>query len=357
MDHLHLDAGDSRWREVLGRLSHDFYHLPEYSRLDGETNEAQPRAFWAGEGDRELFIPYMLRRCDRIFPESRIAEKTCDVVSPYGYPGLRLNDAAGKSPEFARRGMQLLSDTLREQGVCSAFFRMNPFFSAGLPELFPESYFSAASDTVAMDLSLDEAGIWKKIRDGHQWTIRKCKRLGFEARMVPLAEHIDSFIEVYAETMDRVHARGSYYFGREYFWKLAAMPEGVHCCLVELGGEVAAACVFFECGGIVQAHLGGTKSAYLSKSPFHLALFHAAEWAKSRGDRYLHLGGGVGGANDRLLSFKLGFSPLTFPFFTLRLVTDEAKYRELTKLSAQAANASLEDHLRADYFPAYRAQR
>ena len=357
MEHRLLTADEPEWPAILGRLAHDFYHRPEYCRLDAETQQAETSAFWAGEGDRELFIPYLLRQCDSLFPGEAAAAHTSDVISPYGYPGLLLSDAARQSPDFAQRAMQCLSETLRDRGVCSAFFRMNPFFSTGLPELFPEGYFTAPCDTVAMDLALDEAAIWKNIRDGHQWTIRKCKRLGFEARMVPLHEHIDAFMEVYRETMDRVHARDSYYFDREYFRKLAELREQVHCCFVELGGELAAACVFFECGGLFQAHLGGTKSSYLSKSPFHLALFHAAEWAKTRGNRYLHLGGGVGGSDDRLLAFKRGFSTLTVPFFTLRLVTDPEKYRALTALSASAADLPLETRLQSDYFPAYRTPR
>jgi len=118
--------------------------------------------------------------------------------------------------------------------------------------------------------------------------------------------------------------------------------------VVESEGRPAAACIFFECGGIVQAHLGGTRSEFLNKSPFHLLLYSAAEWARARGNRYLHMGGGVGGSNDQLFQFKRGFSPLRFPFSTLRLVTDEGKYRELTTRRAQAAAGS-------DFFPAYRA--
>ena len=355
MEVVHLSIDDPRWREVLGRLRHDFYHLPEYARLESDSNEARPMAFLAAAGDRELFIPYLLRRCDTLFPDAAIAGQVYDVVSPYGYPGLLLSDAARESPEFAREAMQRLSETLREQGVCSAFFRMNPLLSESFSTLFPEGFLSPPSDTVAIDLSLDEDAFWKNIRHGHQWTINKCRKLGYQPRMVTFREHIDSFMEVYQETMDRVKARDNYYFGRDYFEKLGELPESVHCCMVEFEGEVAAACLFFECGGIVQAHLGGTKSKFMNKSPFHLVLYHVAGWAKSRGNRYFHLGGGVGGSEDRLLDFKRGFSDLTFPFYTLRLITDEEKYRELTKLRAQAANLPAEEPFQTDYFPAYRA--
>lgn len=354
MDILHLEIDDPQWREALGRLRHDFYHVPEYVRLDGERNQAQPRAFLARSGDEELFIPYLLRRCDNLFP-GMVGDKVYDIVSPYGYPGLLLSDAARESPQFAQQAMDRLNETLREMGVCSAFFRMHPLLSNGMSELFPEGFFTAAGETVAMDLTLDESELWKGIRDGHQWTIKKCKKLGFVPRMVSLCEYIERVMEIYRETMDRVQAKDSYYFGRDYFARLGEMPGQVHCCVVESEGQPAAACIFFECGGIVQAHLGGTKSEFLKKSPFHLLLYSAAGWAKSRGNRYLHIGGGVGGASDRLLQFKRGFSRLRFPFSTLRLITDDGKYRELTTRRARAANVPVEEFSCRDFFPAYRA--
>ena len=355
MEVVHLETGDPRWREVMARVRHDFYHLPEYTSLDAETNQARPKAFWAREGDREFFIPYLQRRCDVLFPGAEDASNVYDVISPYGYPGIILSDAARKSSGFVSGAIRGLVETLGEQGVCSAFFRMNPLLSDDFAALFPDKFFMPSTDTVAMDLGLDDALIWKNVRDGHQSTINKCRRLGFVPRMVPLREYIDPFIAIYEETMTRVNARDSYYFGRDYFEKLASMPDGVHCCVAEIEGNVAAACIFFECDGIVQAHLGGTKSEYLSKSPFHLVLYHVAGWAKSRGNHHLHLGGGVGGSGDRLLHFKRGFSPLLFPFHTARLITNEEAYGKLTALRARASDVSIEDLAKSDYFPAYRS--
>ena len=289
MEVAHLGIDDPRWREVLKRLPHDFYHLPEYSKLEGETNDAHPMAFSAMEGDRELFVPYLVRRCDRLFPEAGIAEIVRDVVSPYGYPGFLLSRSARDSSEFCQMALQRMSETFREQGICSAFFRMNSLLSERFSDLFPPDLLSPPSDTIAIDLTLAEEVIWENTRHGHQWVINKCQKLGYQPRMVSFSEHIDAFMEVYQETMDRVKARDNYYFGRDYFQKLASMPDYVHCCLVEFEGEIAAACVFFECSGIVQAHLGGTRSKYMKQSPFHLALHHAAGWAKSRNNRYFHL--------------------------------------------------------------------
>lgn len=354
MDVIHLEIDDPRWPEALRRLRHDFYHLPAYVRLDGEWNRARPRAFLARSGDEELFVPYLLRRCESLWPDPMGDREVFDVVSPYGYPGLLLSDAARRSPRFAREAVRRLSETLRAMGACSAFLRMHPLLSDGLSELFPEDFFTAAGETVAMDLTLDEGELWKGIREGHQWTIKKCRKLGFVPRMVPLAAYVECVMEIYLDTMARVRARESYYFGRDYFERLGELPGQVHCCVVESEGRPAAACIFFECGGIVQAHLGGTRSEFLSRSPFHLLLYYAAGWAKSRGNRYLHMGGGVGGSNDRLFQFKRGFSPLRFPFSTLRLVTDEEMYRELTARRAQAAEVSVEEVSSGGFFPAYR---
>ena len=115
MEHRHLTADEPEWLVILGRLAHDFYHRPEYCRLDGEPQQTETGAFWAGEGDRELFIPYLLRQCASLFPGEVAATGARDVISPYGYPGLLLNDSARQSPDFAQRAMQRLGETLRER--------------------------------------------------------------------------------------------------------------------------------------------------------------------------------------------------------------------------------------------------
>ena len=99
MDVEHLAIDDPRWPDALRRLHHDFYHLPGYVRLDGEWNQAQPMAFLARSGDEELFIPYLLRRCESFGPESmafrHISHRT-------GGRGTAPRGSNGRMAEFAR---------------------------------------------------------------------------------------------------------------------------------------------------------------------------------------------------------------------------------------------------------------
>ena len=113
------------------------------------------------------------------------------------------------------------------------------------------------------------------------------------------------------------------------------MPGHVHCWVVESQGQPVAACVFFECGEIVQAHLGGTRSEFLNKSPFHL-LLHWRPGGRNPRQSSPPLGRRRWRLHDPLLQFKRGFSQLLFPFSTLRLIIDERKYRELMRLRARA---------------------
>ena len=79
----------------------------------------------------------------------------------------------------------------------------------------------------------------------------------------------------------------------------------------------------------------------------------ATSLLKKRGNRVLHLGGGLGGAPDSLFAFKAGFSKARHPFRTWRVVVDEDRYRELTR-AAQPGLAAADV---PGFFPAYRRPR
>ena len=341
------------WSETLEQLSHDVYHLPDYVALDAKRTETIPEAFLLQEDNKIFFVPYLLRSCADILPS--VDMEVYDIISPYGYPGILMSQAAIDNPEFPDFALQKFRHTLHKRKVCSVFLRMHPILGEGFAKVFQSDPLSENGKTVSIDLTLDEGKIWAKTRRGHQSTINKCIRLGFTARTVPYAEYINEFIAIYEETMNRVKAKDSYYFSRDYFEGLLNLGDKIHLGIVELEGEIASACLFFESCGIVQAHLGGTRSKFLKQSPFNLLLHHMRLWAKARGNQYLHIGGGVGGKKDNLYTFKSGFSKQRHEFFTLRSVVDMERYNHLLNLRANAVNKSVEELQKSQFFPAYRA--
>ena len=350
-----LDLASPLWRETLQKLRHDTYHLPEYVAIEAKRNQTIGEALLVSRKDKILFVPYLLRSCNHLASFSEQVEETFDVLSPYGFPGILLSDSARKDPEFVRQAFREFQQGLKSRGVCSAFLRLHPILSDKFPELFPPHTLTDNGETVSVDLSLDEAQIWTHTRKGHKSTINKCKRLGLVGNTVNLADYMDEFLAIYYETMDRVEAKDVYYFERDYFNDLLKLGDAVHLVTVESDNQIVCASVFFERCGIVQAHLGGTKTEFLWQSPFSLVFHHARLWAKSRGNKFMHIGGGVGGGKDKLSTFKTGFSRQRHQFFTMRLVIDEAKYNHLVSLKAAAKNIAPTLLRESNFFPAYRA--
>lgn len=350
-----IDASNPLWSETLEEtLSHDFYHLPDYAALEARWIKAVPEAIRIEQGDRLFFLPYLLRQCSPLFAES--PSDVFDVVSPYGYPGVLINDAAAQDAEFLNQCMQALLQTFRDRHICSAFVRLHPILNQQFADQYEGEGCSFHSETVSVDLTLPAEEIWRQTRPEHRNKINKCKRAGFQAQVVPVETGLKSFMEIYTETMDRVGASQFYYFDDEYFLQLAqALGDRLHICQAELDGQVACAGLFTECSGIVQYHLGGTRNAFLKQSPMTLLFDFVRSWAKERGNTSFHLGGGVGGAQDSLMHFKAGFSHQRQRLFLLRLVVDPSIYQFLVELRAKSLNTSAEQLLDSTFFPAYRS--
>lgn len=351
-----LQPQDLQWRETLAQLRHDVYHLPEYVEIEAKRNNAQAEAIAITEGENIFFVPYLLRSCEDAVGLSESTEKCFDVLSPYGYPGFLWHGEGGGFSDFVPTAIQGLQDVLKSRGVCSAFFRLHPILSCDRQsEAFDTSIFMDNGETVSIDLTLTENELWAHTRKGHQSTINKCKRLGLTSRVVPFLDYRDEFLGIYNETMDRVIAKDSYYFGYDYFSALLNLGDRLHLGIVEMEGQIICASLFFESCGIVQAHLGGTRTEFLKYSPFNLLLNDMRLWAKARGNTFLHLGGGVGGSKeDKLYTFKSGFSRQRHRFVTARFTIDPENYRQMVNLRAEALGVSATQLLETNFFPAYR---
>jgi Acetyltransferase (GNAT) domain len=352
-----IELANQLWVETLKDLRHDIYHLPNYIYLEAERTNTTPEAILISEGDKQFFVPYLLRRCDDLFNGEFATPDVFDVISPYGYPGILLNQEAIAAPDFLQAAIKELITALSEKQVCSAFFRLHPILNEGLEKIYMSDICQITGETVSVNLTLPDTEIWSQTRSDHRKDINRHKRSGLVARMVSAEDYLDEFVAIYHETMNRVVASDVYYFPNNFFADLChKLGENLHLGIVEYEQEIMCACLFTECCGIVQSYLSGTKNKFLKLSPDKLLFDYVRFWAKERGNKVLHLGGGYGGAKDGVYNFKAGFSKLHHNFLTMRLIIDEKKYNYMVNQRAKALNIHSEQLFNSHFFPAYRSQ-
>jgi hypothetical protein len=332
-----LDPADPQWSEILDGVPHDVYHLPEYVRLSSRTTEpGDPRALVVQTSSGPWLLPLVLRDVPG-------APGVRDAVTPYGYPGpvgALGADAASAAAEF-----------LRDQHVVTLFARLHPLLDPDREPFTGVGELVEHGETVTIDLSLPDEELWRQTRSRYRSEINRAQRLGHRAYVDDGFVHLDRFMELYAATMERVEASPYYLFGAEYFAGLKdALDASLHLCVVEIDGEIAAGTLFTEVGGLVQYHLSASDDRFSADRPTKTLIHFARAWAKARGNRWLHLGGGLGGERDSLFHFKAGFSKLSQPFRTWRVVTDEPTYVDLVR----SVHPTSDGRDRAGFFPEYR---
>jgi hypothetical protein len=402
-----ISTSDLRWQQYLDTVPHDFYHLPGYLKLESKRYNAIAEAVLIIEGDKTFFLPYSIRNCyqpltsiaatDRREPVQSLiaahagatrepalsigntiqfssnidlehqierpfpfqANGIYDVISPYGYPGMLISEA-GRDANFIKKCWNLVQQHWKDSNICSAFIRLHPILNDYMDcldgELDDRSVVCDQGDVVVCDLTNSLEEIWQQIRKSHRTKINKLKNAGFTCRMGSIDRDLNTFVDIYHETMHRVNADNSYFFTNSYFAELIeALGEKVNICVVEIDDKVAAAALVTEFSGTIQYHLGGTKTEFLPQSPTIAMFNYIINWSKERGNKYFNLGGGLGGHEDSLYHFKVGFSKATKSYKTIRSVVNEDSYEYLTDLRARYLGKNVAEMKSSAFFPIYRS--
>jgi dTDP-4-amino-4,6-dideoxygalactose transaminase len=337
------------WMEMLKRvMRHDFYHLPQYHRVEERRLKAAAHLFTYREGDHLIVLPLLLRSV------GEIGLGWNDATSVYGYGGPVASHESIPEP-VVRNFHAALREALLERQVITVFSRLHPLIAqddllTGLGEC------RASGRTVSIDLTLPLQKQRTQYRDANKRRINKQRR---EGTVVCLhdkdKQHWSEFVKIYQETMRRVNAAQMYFFGEDYFSELhRELGPVLELFIVLIGGKPAAAGLFTICKGIVQYHLGGTRSEFIEFSPMTLMIDTVRLWANEIGARVFHLGGGVGAKEDSLFRYKTGFSDRRHDFTTWRCIVAPEIYRELCEQRARMNELQGLQPTSAEYFPAYR---
>jgi hypothetical protein len=340
--------------DVLERsCQYDVYHLPEYHILAEERGEGKAVLLVYEEGADLVAAPLLLRPVEAVAGLSRAGEGWLDATSVYGYAG-PIASCLETSQAMIQGFQAAVSEMLQELRVVSLFSRLHPLIPSsawlsGLGELVP------LGQTVSIDLTLPLDAQRAQYRRGHKSDLNRLRRRGLTCFYDQDRAHIAEVVKIYLETMQRVEATDEYFFDRSYFERLVALLESnVHLFVCQLADEVISGVFFLVCNGIVQAHLGGTKTEYLRLAPIKLVIDTVRVWATERGAHALHLGGGVGAKEDSLFRFKTGFSDCRHEFSIWRWVILPEVYDQLCQEKSRWSERNGLTLGSAGYFPAYR---
>jgi hypothetical protein len=209
-------------------------------------------------------------------------------------------------------------------------------------------------DTVWVDLALGEDVLWEHTRATHRNLIGRLQRMGAVTRFDTELALLPGFVEIYTDTMRRVNAADSYFYSLTYFQQLReALGPRLTLAIVDLDGAQVCGGLFTESCGIVQFHLAGTAPGHRKLSPTRLMLHDVRRWAKARGNRLFHLGGGIGAGADSLFEFKAGFSNLRAKFRTWRVISQPDHYARAVACWERVAGTAAGRPTDA-FFPPYR---
>ena len=341
---------DDAWAAVLASVvEHDFHHLAGYHRLAERRGEGTAELFVYRDGEYLVALPLLLRAVDDQDPAG-----PQDATSVYGYAGpVSSHDDL---PREVIAGFQAgLREELVSRGVVDVFSRLHPLIEQrhivkGLGDTV------VCGPTVSIDLTLPLDDQWAGYSKGTRRLIRRALEAGVVCVHDVSLDYLADFSAMYRATMERVGAPPSYFFGDAYFEGMAAELGSVLQLFVALvDGKPAAGGLFTACDGIVQAHLGASRSEYSALSPVRVIDDSARRWAVEAGARVLHLGGGVGSQQDSLFQYKAGFSDRRHEFSVWRWVVDEAAYEELCRMRGLSYEPRTTGG--REYFPAYRQPR
>ena len=210
-----------------------------------------------------------------------------DVTGLYGFGG----------PVGNERFYNAYDEWSRERGIVTTFTWFHPRFQN---HRYSSFHVEPRGGTVAWRL---EGDLFERLHRHHRRAARKAEAAGIETRITVAPPDLTPFALLYERTMAEKGATGFYYFPDDY-WRALANREWLVLFEALDAGGLCAALLGLASRPWLHYHLGASER---SGGANNLLFLEAARWAQANGYERFHLGGGVGGADDSLLQFKLRF--------------------------------------------------
>jgi lipid II:glycine glycyltransferase (peptidoglycan interpeptide bridge formation enzyme) len=203
----------------------------------------------------------------------------------------------------------------------------------------------------------DDAALWQGVCRGHRSSINKARRNGvtIEARKID-DESLSEFETLYNETMERNQADPLWWhFPSSYFKNYVNClgEEKILLFNAQYKGEIIASYLILHEFQTAYYHFGGSRELDFNLRANNLLIYEIALWAKKRGYRWFHLGGGIQ-PDDGVFRFKSGFSKSQALLFSCGRIHDQNRYTQLCSIKESWDLSRNIPPQQSSFFPAYR---
>lgn len=321
-----LHISDSlQWNKYIKQLpleQQDIYFLPEYYQLYEENGEGKATCFvFEKNGDLALY-PFLLNEINSL--GYNLGKRFYDIQGSYGYNGVISTTNNGQFiDEFYKKFFEYSS----ENNIVAEFTRFHPLLNN---HKFSDKHLNVVFDrkTVFVDLTKSYETIFKNFQTSTRKQIKRAtSRYGIEVKYFENdLSQIDTFINIYYSTMDRVESVQYLYFNKEFIKQLIKKTQNV-CFVAYFENKPIGVIIAFYNQNYMHGHLGGALLEYLPMSPYSLLYSEMIKFGQSKGCRFLHVGGGATtNPDDSLLKYKMNFSDTTLNFYIGKKIYNKEIY-------------------------------
>ena len=208
-----------------------------------------------------------------------------DLITPYGYGGFW-----GEVSDWDKLNQAYTGYCMDNHYICE-FVRF---------ELFTDYYkhYDGEVETRthnvvrSLEMPLDE--MWMDFKQKVRKNVKKANTYNLEILIENTDEHLEDFLRIYYDTMDRADAEGEYYFSKRFYENINQMTDNRMYFHVVYEGKIVSTELVIYGAENVYSYLGGTDRDFFDVRPNDFLKYEIIKWAKDKGLKNFVLGGGYG---------------------------------------------------------------
>lgn len=324
----------------------DICFSPAYARVFEET-DGPSEVFTFKNEYGEIRHTFLLRQ----IPMQLDGRTLYDISTPYGYGGPIILESTDKE-KLMQSFSEAFADYCRQRGIVCEFVRFHLTDNTDVRALYYGKT-RYVKDNIIVPTDRPYETLWMEYEHKVRKNVKKAREYGLEIMIEQNMDHIDDFMRIYYDTMNRNEAREYYYFPRNFFEKIAAyIPYNYLFFHVLKDGAIISTELVLISEQYVYSFLGGTDKEFYAMRPNDFLKDEVIKLCVDSGKRGFVLGGGYR-VDDGIYRYKRSFTNADpVPFYVGTMIFDPDAYDRLAAERIRQNGGPPED---PDFFPLYRA--